>query len=142
MNMKVIHKDVVKILELIRSTRISRGYSQEYMAAHLGITQANYGKLERGISELNLKKFLKIVQVFEEDLLTFLTRDTVGNYSKQGRNLPVNEMVPEYSKFTLLEEQIKHLTEINEQLKKQVNDKDEQLLDKEKIIALMKQNDD
>ena len=54
-----------KILEKIRNLRLSRGYTQEYMAEKLGIDTVNYGRIERGKSKLTLDRFLKICDILQ-----------------------------------------------------------------------------
>ncbi len=54
-----------EILEKIRNLRLSRGYTQEYMAEKLGIDTVNYGRIERGKSKLTLDRFLKICEILQ-----------------------------------------------------------------------------
>ena len=54
-----------EILEKIRNLRLSRGYTQEYMAEKLGIDTVNYGRIERGKSKLTLDRFLKICDILQ-----------------------------------------------------------------------------
>jgi len=46
--------------EKIRSHRLTKGYSQEYMANELEISQNAYSKLERGETELTVKRAYEI----------------------------------------------------------------------------------
>ncbi len=55
----------IDILENIKSIRLSKGYSQEYMASKLGIAQNNYGKLERGEINLTTKRLSQIGEIFD-----------------------------------------------------------------------------
>lgn len=55
----------VDILVNIKALRLSKGYSQEYMASKLGIAQNNYGKLERGEINLTTKRLIQISEIFE-----------------------------------------------------------------------------
>ena len=51
--------------EKIRLHRMARGYSQEYMGFALEITQSAYSNLERGESELTLKRIYDIAEILE-----------------------------------------------------------------------------
>ena len=44
------------------SKRIEKGYSQEFMAFILGISQQAYSKIERGATKLKLKDYLIIIK--------------------------------------------------------------------------------
>ena len=60
-----------EIIDKIRNIRLSKGYTQEYIATKLGIDTVNYGRIERGQAKLPLDRFLKICEILEvkpEDL--------------------------------------------------------------------------
>lgn len=55
----------------IRSFRLFKGYSQEYVAKQLGIDQAKYSKMESGNTVIKsdmLKRIAEILEVSSEDL--------------------------------------------------------------------------
>jgi transcriptional regulator with XRE-family HTH domain len=55
----------------IRSFRIFKGYSQEYLAKQLGIDQAKYSKMESGNTVIKndmLERIAEILEVSAEDL--------------------------------------------------------------------------
>lgn len=52
------------VYNAIKNLRIQRGYSQDYMAEKLGMNQANYGKLEKGIISLSVERLQQIAEVF------------------------------------------------------------------------------
>jgi transcriptional regulator with XRE-family HTH domain len=54
-----------KILQKIIDIRTNRGYSQELMASMLNISQATYYKIEKGITELTLKRLIQISTLLE-----------------------------------------------------------------------------
>jgi transcriptional regulator with XRE-family HTH domain len=47
----------------IRQYRMLRGYSQEYVAFHLDISQKAYSKLERGETRLTVDRLLKLCEI-------------------------------------------------------------------------------
>lgn len=53
------------IRERIKKIRVEKGYSQDYMAEMLNISQNAYHKLERGHTRINLKKFIDIARILE-----------------------------------------------------------------------------
>lgn len=56
---------VDEIRERIKKIRIEKGYSQDYMAEMLNISQNAYHKLERGHTRINLLKFIDIAKILE-----------------------------------------------------------------------------
>ncbi|WP_340076153.1 helix-turn-helix transcriptional regulator [Leptobacterium sp. I13] len=56
------------VLRNIRNVRKVRGYSQEYLAFRLNISQAAYTKLERNETKLSVERLLKIAEVLETPL--------------------------------------------------------------------------
>jgi transcriptional regulator with XRE-family HTH domain len=61
------------ILDNIRIIRESKGYSQEYIAELVGITQSAYARFERGATKTDLKTVSLIAQVFEMNLIDVIT---------------------------------------------------------------------
>ncbi|GHT75412.1 hypothetical protein AGMMS50262_10640 [Bacteroidia bacterium] len=55
----------------IRRLREQKGFSQEYMASQLDITQASYARIESQEIKLTIDRLQKIAEVLETDILTF-----------------------------------------------------------------------
>lgn len=58
----------------IKSIRELKNYTQEYMAKQLGVTQAGYSKIEKGITVLSYEKLVAIAHILEvsvEDIISF-----------------------------------------------------------------------
>lgn len=51
--------------EKIRIHRLTRSYSQEYMAFMLDISQAAYSNLERNETEMTIKRIYEIAEILE-----------------------------------------------------------------------------
>ena len=51
------------INDKIRLLRLSKGYSQEYMAISLGIDTATYGRLERGKIKITIDRLQNISKI-------------------------------------------------------------------------------
>ncbi|MCU0439636.1 MAG: helix-turn-helix transcriptional regulator [Raineya sp.] len=56
--------------------RKEKGYTQEYVAEMLGISQSAYHKIESGRASLKLEQALKLAQVFEKSLEDFLPENS------------------------------------------------------------------
>tara|TARA_Y100000768_G_C23918901_1_gene653818 strand:+ start:649 stop:1005 length:357 start_codon:yes stop_codon:yes gene_type:complete len=67
----------------IRNVRLHRGYSQEYVAQRLGISQNSYSKIERGeiaLTKERLKLISDILSVSPEDVIEFDERTLKQDY--------------------------------------------------------------
>ncbi len=61
-----------KTIEKIKTARLEKGYSQDYMGLQLGISQRAYCKLECGKTKLTLDRLriiAKLVELNPEELL-------------------------------------------------------------------------
>lgn len=56
----------------IRIQRVIKGYSQEYMASRLNISQNAYSKLEREETELSVKRAYEIAAILEVSVYLLL----------------------------------------------------------------------
>jgi transcriptional regulator with XRE-family HTH domain len=61
-----------KVGSNIRRFRELRGYSQDFMADKLGITQSSYGKIEREAVKLTIERLQNIADVLEVDLANLI----------------------------------------------------------------------
>jgi len=62
----------MSITSKIRKLRNEKGFSQEYMAGRLGITQSAYCKIEKEDRKINFDNFNKIAVVLEIDMLKII----------------------------------------------------------------------
>jgi transcriptional regulator with XRE-family HTH domain len=65
----------------IKRMRQQKGYSQEFMAAKLDVTQASYARIESQQIKLSVDRLQQIAEVLETDIATFFdsTRLTIQN---------------------------------------------------------------
>lgn len=49
-----------RIVENMRIERLKKGYSQEYMALQLNISQNAYSRMERGMTKIDLERLVQI----------------------------------------------------------------------------------
>ena len=66
--MSTTQQIVEEIRERIKRIRLEKGYSQDYMADMLNISQNAYHKLEKGYSRIHLQKFIDIAKILEIEL--------------------------------------------------------------------------
>jgi transcriptional regulator with XRE-family HTH domain len=62
----------------IRKLRDNLGYSQEYVAAKLGIAQNTYSKIETGQSPLTIERAKKLAELFEVEPDFFFSDQEIG----------------------------------------------------------------
>ena len=61
-----------KVRKRIRSLRLEKKYTQDYVGDRLGMSQKSYHRLENGHSELKVKMLLKLSTILEVDVSYFL----------------------------------------------------------------------
>lgn len=63
---------VDEIRERIKKIRLEKGYSQDYMADKLNISQNAYHKLEKGYCRIHLLKLIDISTILEIELMELI----------------------------------------------------------------------
>lgn len=58
--------------EKIRIQRLTKGYSQEYMANELDLSVSAYSNIERGVTDLTVKRLFEIAEVLDVNALALL----------------------------------------------------------------------
>lgn len=61
------------VIANIRKIRESKNYTQDYLAAKLGISQNAYSKIELGYSSITLSRLIRISEVLEIELTELFT---------------------------------------------------------------------
>ena len=61
-----------KVRKRIRSLRLEKEYTQDYIGERLGINQRTYHRLENGKSQLKVETLLKLATILEVDASYFL----------------------------------------------------------------------
>lgn len=80
--MKENKSDVKAIASYIRKIRDYRNYTQDYLAAKLGISQNAYSKIELGYSKITLDRLFDIAKILEVEVNDILYFDT-DKYSRR-----------------------------------------------------------
>lgn len=114
-----------QILKNIRSLRELRGYSQEYLADKLNITQSSYARFENGAKKTDFALLEKVADVFEVDVCSII------HFHDQNGEGGGGLMATKDKDVKQLKERVKYLERLNDQLTKQLKDKEE-------IITLLK----
>jgi len=66
----------------IKRIREQKGYSQEFMASQLDISQATYARLESEETKLPIDRLQKIATILETDILAFLDSSKLSIYNQ------------------------------------------------------------
>jgi len=105
----------------IRRAREQKGYSQEFIASQLDITQASYARIESQEIKLSIDRLQKIADVLDMDVLSLLdsSKVTIHNQTNsEGGNGYVENLHIE-NKETI-KKLIQTLENKNEHLKKEI----------------------
>jgi len=111
----------MEIGEKIRKIRELKGYTQEYMANVLKVSQRAYSKIERNEIKIDWDKIIKISSVLEiepNDLVNFNDSMVFNNCSQSGKSHIFNNYISEKliesyeSRILNLEKEISFLRDI------------------------------
>jgi transcriptional regulator with XRE-family HTH domain len=75
--------------DIIRAARQARGFSQEYIALKLGVTQQTYSNLEKNPDGTTLGRLRELAKILEVDLITLIGESSTmvqTNMNQQGGN--------------------------------------------------------
>lgn len=87
-----------QIGEKIRQIRELKGFSQEYIAQELGITQRAFSKIERNEVKIDWNKIEKLALIFEmepTDLVSFDDNLIFNNCTQSGKSNTINNYIPD-----------------------------------------------
>ena len=68
-----------KIGSNIRSARVSKGYSQEYIASMLGISQSTYANIESNKVKVTMERLIQISAILDADIHHLIDADYPKN---------------------------------------------------------------
>ncbi|ALL07399.1 hypothetical protein AQ505_19040 [Pedobacter sp. PACM 27299] len=66
----------------LRIQRVIKGYTQDYMAERLHLSQNSYSKLERGLTSLTVSRLYQIAEILEISIQDILPAQQPGNTKK------------------------------------------------------------
>lgn len=75
---------MIELGKKLRTLREIKGYSQEYVANEIDISQRTYSKIENGLAKIDIERLQKIANVLEVDLINILDEksNVFNNYNK------------------------------------------------------------
>jgi transcriptional regulator with XRE-family HTH domain len=121
----------VKIGDKLRKLRANKGYSQEYMAETLEISQKTYSNMENDKSSISIENLKKIAEEFNVDLLELLSDGKViVQYNTANDSSTFNGVVNN----NISEELIIQLKERIEDLKIIISEKSTKISQLEKLL--------
>ncbi len=105
----------------IRKMRELKGFSQDYMALKLKMSQNNYSKLELGKSKVDINQLERISEILEVDLIKLIEFDEniiFNNNNQSGGNFAqtINQELSE-KLIAMYEEKIRNLERIISELR-------------------------
>lgn len=118
---------MVQIIKNIVEIRNKLGYSQEYMADMIGITQTRYSRFER---DKDTKLDYKIIEKIAKDVFKMKVEDVL-NYHEKTYSIPkkaseeINDPENKYVTFSTLDLILNSKNETIQALKKALTDKEE-----------------
>ena len=63
----------------IRIARVTKGYSQEYMAFMLEISQSTYSNVESGTTEITVQRLFEIAEILEVKITSLIPDSQLGS---------------------------------------------------------------
>ncbi len=84
--------------EKIRQIRELKGFTQEYLAQQLGVSQRAYSKMEREEIKVDWNKITEIAKVFEmepQELISFDDNIIFNNCVQSGKQYTFNNNIPD-----------------------------------------------
>ncbi len=124
------------VYDNVRIVRLLNNLAQSDIAEQLGISQATYGKLERGHTKMTwdrLEKIAKLLKTTTFELVNFDPANASMLMAKEPQSAPTPvsaNPTTNSSEYQMLQERIGYLEKTNSLLEKQ-------LLDKDEIISLL-----
>lgn len=110
--------------EQIKKIRERKGYSQEYLAEALKISQSVYSDLENNKTKQNLRRLEKIAEILESDIVELLSKgETITFNDNQNGGVANNAFVINQLSDKLIEQfeqRIKEKDEVIDSLRKQL----------------------
>lgn len=69
----------------IKGIRLKKGFSQEFVADKIGMTQSNYARLESGKSDIKFERLAQIATAFEMTIGSVIDYDGKADLPEDGR---------------------------------------------------------
>ena len=125
MNNYTHNKKGINIGNKLRKLRMEKGYSQEYLAEVLAVSQKTYSNMENDKSSISIDTLKKIAEEYKIDMLELLSDDKViiqNNSSRENSTFQGGIIINHLS-----EELLNQMKERIEELKQSILDKNKQI---------------
>ncbi len=112
----------------LRKLRMGKGYSQEYLAEVLEVSQKTYSNMENNKSSISIETLKKIAEEYKIDLIELLSDDKVivqNNSSRESSTFQGGIIINHMSE------------ELLNQMKERIEELKETILEKNKHIELL-----
>ena len=121
--------------EKIRIYRHKKGFSQEFVANHLGVCQSTYQKIEAGETKISAERLMQVASILEQPLESFLSKENkyIEN-QHNSNNQNVNGLVINYS-----EQQIEFMQKMLTQQEKRILELEAKIERRDKKIVELKE---
>lgn len=145
-----------KIYANIKAIRLEKGLKQEDIAEKLGLAPSNYGRVERGLTEISIGRLEKLAEIFEMSVNSIINYDIDNNhdweedafywYEENRKNAGKwIDLLEELNKLKEEEkngyfEKNKEISELNakcKRLQEKIENKDNIIKEKERMIAIL-----
>ena len=125
--MNSVNPQSTKIGNKLRQLRINKGYSQEYMAEILAVSQKTYSNMENDKTSISIEALKKIAEEYRVNILKLLSDEKIV--------VQHNNFLDLSSKQEII---YNHITdELINQLKSRIEDLKNSLAEKEKYISTL-----
>jgi len=125
--MNSVNPQSTKIGNKLRQLRINKGYSQEYMAEILAVSQKTYSNMENDKTSISIEALKKIAEEYRVNILKLLSDEKIV--------VQHNNFLDISSKQEII---YNHITdELINQLKSRIEDLKNSLAEKEKYISTL-----
>lgn len=125
--MNSVNPHSTKIGNKLRQLRINKGYSQEYMAEILAVSQKTYSNMENDKTSISIEALKKIAEEYRVNILKLLSDEKIM--------VQQNNFLDLSSKQEII---YNHITdELINQLKSRIEDLKNSLVEKEKHITTL-----
>ncbi len=125
MNNYTPNKKGINIGNKLRKLRMEKGYSQEYLAEVLAVSQKTYSNMENDKSSISIDTLKKIAEEYKIDMIELLSDDKViiqNNSSRESSTFQGGIIINHIS-----EELLNQMKERIEDLKQSIVDKNKQI---------------
>jgi transcriptional regulator with XRE-family HTH domain len=121
---------MIQLAEHVRTLRVAQGYSPEYVAKRLHVSQQSYSLIERNPEECSFKRLKELAQVLNVEFLTLIGEEETfiqTNLNQSGGNAATKMVVQAGEGFaelvSYLKSEVEHLRNENSGLLKMLEAK-------------------